>query len=133
MSLDVAIHNGLEAVDQAFSQLMNELTGNASAEDRDTWPEKRNAATAYLGGTPEPDDAALIVTAATLRGVDPVAFSQEIIEKATQFKHLIGLADGLKGRAREMVRAATTEAEVRDALDAMEAQAFAAIAQMEGA
>ncbi len=101
-------------------------TDNATAEERDTWPAKSAAATAYLANTATAAQTAFIEAKSVRGGVTPDALAQTIVTKADAFLGHIGQADDLRASGRVAVEAATTHADLQAALDAFEAEAQAA-------
>ena len=110
-------------VKATHASYLRQATDNATPEERDTWPAKSAAATAYLAGTATAAQIAFMGAAAARDGVTPDALAQTIITKADAFLGHIGQADDLSASGRAAVEAATTHDALQAALDAFEAEA----------
>jgi len=130
MSLEVAKSNGLDEIDEAHSEILEFLTGNATAAERDTWETKEQAAIAYVAGTADAIQTSMIETEAGLTGELPADLAANILANAAAFKSFIGLASGIRRKGRNAVIAATTEAEVHTILVNLSDEADAALAQV---
>lgn len=118
--------SALVTVKATHASYLRLATDNATAEERDTWPAKSAAATAYLANTATAAQTAFIEAKAVRDGVTPDALAQAIITKADALLGHIDQADYLSASGHIAVEAATTHADLQAALDAFEAEAQAA-------
>jgi hypothetical protein len=110
-------------IDVAHAGFIGALAGDATSEERDTWPEKASAARAMVAGTAEASQSAMIVAEAAGDGTGPAALAAVIVAKADAMRDLIGAASGLRRKARAAVAAASDESVDIDAV----ADAIAAV------
>lgn len=96
-------------IDWEHSRFLRELTGNATTEERDTWKTKEEAARAYITGNATDGQTAMIELEAQGDGTDPAVLAQLIVAKAERFQNLIGIAAGLKSKAKAAIKQATDE------------------------
>lgn len=101
-------------------------TDSATPEERDTWPAKNAAATAYLANTATAGQTALIEAEAAGGGIAPDALAQTITAKADAFLGHVGQAGALCASGCAAVEAATTHDELQAAMQAFDAEAQAA-------
>jgi len=99
-----------ERINNIHAALMRTLTGGATVEERDTWKTKEEAARAYLDGSASNGQKAMIDFEAAGAGEDPVALATRIVTKAESFQALIGIAAGLRQKARAGITMATDPA-----------------------
>ena len=109
--------NALAEVDATHASYLRVLLENASQEERDTWPVKSAAATAYLANTATAAQTAFIEAKAARGGVTPDTMAEKIISKAdAHLGHIIQAEDFLAS-GRAAVEAASTHDELQAALD----------------
>ncbi|MBF9049881.1 FAD-binding dehydrogenase [Roseobacter sp. HKCCD9010] len=118
--------SAIATVYDTHASYLRQATDNATPEERDTWPAKSAAATAYLAGTATAAQIAFMDAAAARDGVTPDGLAGTIITKADAYLGHIGQADDLRASGRAAVEAATTHDALQAALDAFEAEAQAA-------
>ncbi|WP_299773125.1 hypothetical protein [uncultured Tateyamaria sp.] len=121
----------LAEVKATHASYLRQATDNATPEERDTWPAKSAAATAYLAGTATAAQTAFMGAAAARGGVTPDALAETIITKADAYLGHIGQADDLRASGRAAVEAATTHDALQAALAAFETEAHAAFEALE--
>lgn len=97
------------SIDQVHSKFLRELTGNASVEERDTWKIKEEAARALIANEATPGQQAMIENEALGDGRDARILAQTIVAKADAFSKLIGLAAGLKAKAKAAIVTASDD------------------------
>lgn len=107
--------HALTQIQHGHATLLRRLTGNVTLEERDTWMVKEQAARAYLQDAPEASNAtdgqkALIETEAQGRAQEPADLARVIVAKAEAYQRLVGLAGGLRGKARVAVSKAVVDA-----------------------
>lgn len=149
--------NALVKIDGVHADFMRMLTGNATTEERDTWPAKVTASQFLMTASDEAANAAIaLVTSDDPAAMDDLetlvqdvgpdlttlrTLAVTILTKSRAYKRLIGLASRLRREAKDAITGITDDAQpiedVGDALDAVEqsltAQAGAAIAEWQGA
>ena len=130
--LDTLKTDALFSVDQEHAAQLRHLTGDATVEERDTWPVKAAAAEAYLAGTASAGQSAMIEAEASGDGTDPQVLAQSITTKATSFLALVGKAGELRRKARKAVGEAATLEALDAAMQAIEAEAKAAADALAG-
>jgi hypothetical protein len=96
-------------VDQEHAGFLRNLTGNATIEERDTWKTKEDAARALVAGSATDGQQAMIAYEAQGDGTKPLALAQTIIAKAEAFQSLIGLAAGMKAKAKTAITQASSD------------------------
>ena len=96
-------------VNQKHAHFLLALTGNATDEERDTWQTKEDAARALVDGSATEGQQAMIDYEAQGAGTEPLVLAQKIIAKAEDFQSLIGMAAGLRAKARTAIKEATNE------------------------
>jgi len=120
------------SIDIQHADLMRQLTGGASIEERDTWQSKELAARALLDGSATAAQAEMLGIEAQFIGTDAPALAAIIIGKADAFKRLIGLAAGIRGKSHAGVDAAKTPAELELVGETARAEIAAGMAQLAG-
>ena len=148
--------NALAKIDGVHAKFMWMLTGNATTEERDTWPAKVAASQFLMTATDEAAEAAIaLITSDDPAAIDDLetlvqdvgpdlttlrTLAVTILTKSRSFKRLIGLASRLRREAKEAITGITDDAQpiegVGAALDAIEqsltAEIDAAIAEWQG-
>ncbi len=122
----------LAEVNATHAGYLRQLTERATPEERDTWPAKSAAATAYLANTATDAQSAFIEAAASRRGIAPAEMAQIISTKADAFLGYIGQAEALCEPARVAVKATATHDALQAALEAFRAEAQAAFDALTG-
>lgn len=116
----------IERIDLLHASFMRSLTGDATVEERDTWKPKEEAARAYVDGSASDGQKAMIDLEAAGTGGDPVALAARVVAKAEAFLILIGIAAGLRAKARAAIIPVTADnvplEGIADALDQVFAQ-----------
>ena len=123
----------LVAVNAAHASYLRVLLESATQEERDTWPVKISAATAYLADKATDAQIALIETEAAGGGGTPEELAEKIISKDAAFLGHIGSAGDLRAAGRTAVKAATTHDELQAAMEAFNADVQAAFDALAGA
>lgn len=111
------------AVSERHADLLCSLTGNASAEERDTWAIKAAAATAYLAGNATSTQTAMIEMEATGDACDPSALARKICDKSEQYHVLVGQVGALRSKAKKAVSESVTAQDLMQAMTAFETEA----------
>lgn len=114
----VRLADALAKVDDFHAQVLRDLTGGATVEERDTWKVKEDAARALIAGSATAGQQSMLA----LEGKGDDSTAEEIaaivIAKADAFLTLIGTAAGLRRKARNAVKAAADGAAQYDDVDA---------------
>ncbi|MFI0396040.1 hypothetical protein [Paracoccus jiaweipingae] len=129
--------SALAKIDAEHARYLRALTGGATIEERDTWKPKEEASRAFEAGTATPGQAAMLAAEADGGGITEAELAAKIIAKADAFLALIGVAAGLRAKARAAIMAATDEAvpldqvsgQITAAFTQLDADAKAAVAQ----
>lgn len=96
----------LTSLDQEHAEILRNLTGNATIEERDTWQSKALAAEAIQAGNANPYQLDMIGTEASLSGVEVAELVTTILTKNAGFMKMIGLAAGHRAATREAIKSA---------------------------
>ena len=123
-TLEELVSDSLELVKSNHSRVLNELCGNASIEERDTWPLQKSWATEYLASASEYDKNMLLgllttqeIQMLTADGQDPAThMSTHILLKSEAMDLLTSKAGGLTREADALIEAATSKEDVDTAL-----------------
>jgi hypothetical protein len=109
----VAAKTACAAQVEAFhAELLRNLTGGASAEERDTWVVKAAAAKAVVAGAADAGQQAMLTVEGTARGMTLAEMATMIEAKDAQFKVLVGKAAALRVHGHTLVAAAASEADL---------------------
>lgn len=116
----------LEQINARHGEFLWRLTGDATTEERDTWPVKAEAARAYLAATASMAQTDMIETEAQGRAETATELATLITTKADAFIAFIGIAGELRGEGIAAVTAAAApaidDADVADEIAAAMAQ-----------
>lgn len=88
---------------EIHSAALKTLTGDASIEERDTWPRKAPAAEAFLKGQADAAQIVILEGAAARKGVSIQEVAQLIKINSVITDALIGYADGMLGQAMALI------------------------------
>lgn len=125
---DAITQKALVRVNDTHTMFMRTLTGNATIEERDTWKTKEEAARAMIAGKATDGQTAMITLEAQGDGTDPAQLAATIVAKAEGYQTLIGMAAGLKTKAKAAIAQAVDPALPLDQIEVAIAQVFAQIA-----
>lgn len=114
-------------INTEHAKFLRHLTGDATVEERDTWKTKELAARALIAGDASDGQMAMLSHEAAGAGVEPVTLAQVIIAKAEGFQALIGMAAGLKAKAKTAIYQATDDAVVAEQIGPALEAVFASI------
>ncbi len=121
--------DALAQIDAEHARFLRDLTGGATAEERDTWKVKEEAARAMIAGTATQGQTTMITFEADGDGTDPMVLAQTILAKAEAYQTLIGMAAGLKVKAKAAIMGATNEAVLLDQVETQIEVVFTQLAQ----
>lgn len=130
----------LVRIRDVHADFLRQSTGHATVEERDTWKPKEEAARALIAGSATDGQTTMLQFEAEGGGTDLLVLAQIVVAKAEAFQALIGIAAGIKAKAKSAIMQATDETvpveQVGPALEALFAQlpteADAAVAQWRG-
>lgn len=105
-TLDQHKEEALASLDQKHAEILRNLTGNATIEERDTWQSKALAASAIQDGSANPYQLDMIGTEAALSKVTVEELVTKILTKNAAFMKMIGLAAGHRTATREAIKSA---------------------------
>lgn len=97
------------AMVQWINTFTSELTGNVPAVEPLSWPVKEVAARAYLDGSPDAFQSALIETEAAITGEEPATLAQNIIGKAVLYRAVVARITGLRRKTEAAIDASPVE------------------------
>jgi len=120
--------NAVARVHEMHGELLETATGDATIQERDTWPVKEKAAQAVVDGTVSPAQLGMLTLEADEEGVPVEMLSQAILAKSTSFHLLVGTASKLRSQALKAIAAAPTVEYLDMVLEQMEQTAMAALA-----
>lgn len=115
----------MHRIDQFHSQMMLDLTGNPTNEERNTWPRKLMAALAIDSGDTSELHLRALREGAVQRGLSAEEFAAVIIAKDSKFASLQDIADATRGMARAAVAKMFDEIEDIQAIQAALDKLFA--------
>ncbi len=99
----------ISRIDAVHAEYLRTLTGDATVEERGTWKAKEEAARALVAGDATAGQTAMLRAEANGAGITEAALAAKIIAKADGFLSLIGVAAGLRAKARAAVVAVTDD------------------------
>lgn len=111
------------------AEFLRSLTGDASAEERDTWQTKALAAAAIRDQSAADYQRAMIETEAELAGESELELVEKILGKAKAYHSLIGLATGMKRRTEAKIEAAKSIEEIETIIESARLTAEAKAAE----
>ena len=133
-SLDAAKKRALDAVKREHARQLDTFTGNATQEERDTWPIQLASAQRYLADSNAVDEAYLSGFLTSLEidaGVTVADFANKIISKSELTNVLIQKAAQMKRESEQLIEAAQTDAQLTQILSDLKAQEAQAIADFQ--
>jgi hypothetical protein len=119
-----------QMVRNSHALIVDNLTGNYSVEERDTWPIKVEAARAVKTGTATAEQELMIALECEKTGETPDELADVILAKNAATHIMIGLAAGHRRRTEAAVDAAETDTELMTVLRDAEAEVPALIARL---
>lgn len=129
--LAVAKLSALAAVDRFHAETVQQLAGNPTQVEKDTWSMKLATANAVLANSTVSTEGVAFMTAAgfTTASVQS-AWAAKVQANAAKFAGLVGLADSLRSQAKAAITAAVDEVALDAAIADSKAAALAAIAAL---
>ena len=110
-SLEVCKAWALKSVKVSHSNTIKKLTGNSTEAERDTWPDQREAAKAYINSSADNDDLQMLESLC-LDHESKEELAMRILAKSKLMKILIGKAGGLKRKAEKDIESAKDAYEI---------------------
>ena len=99
-------------INDVHAGFLAKFTGNASTEERDTWPIKLALAKQVIAETASSTDIALMAVEAIGAGITTLELANVIVTKAENYSRLIWLAGSIRKKGIEQVKAASEYSEV---------------------
>lgn len=116
-------------INQFHADTLKALTGNATIEERDTWPSKEAAARAFMKNEADKTQMEMLTIECQFTGEDIMTLSVNIIDKSEQFRRLVGLASGFRRKAMVALTQCKTIEDIQSLLDSLKSQAEELIGQ----
>jgi len=121
----------LAAVDQFHAETVQQLAGNPTQVEKDTWAMKLSTANAVVTkATVSGEGTAFMTAAGITTPVLQTAWAAKVQANAVKFAGLVGLADALRSQAKAAITAAVDQPALDAAQVANKAVALAAIASL---
>lgn len=127
-ALTQARQAALERIRQQHAQALQQLSGDATGEERDTWPVQLQAALAYTAGTASDSQHAMIAEM-LVKDETPPIWAAKVLAKNAAMQQLIGVAQGIKRRAEKAIEVAADSTAIDTALALAKEEAMAAMRQ----
>jgi hypothetical protein len=130
-ALEITRTHAHQIIKDFHATCLRTLSGDASIEERDTWPPQVAAANAVASGVPL--DAGMQAFFTGVGATTPAlqqALASKILTNSAKYQFVMGLAGRLKKSADAAIAAATTPAEIEAALTQSRAAAEAAMAAL---
>jgi hypothetical protein len=127
-SLETVKQQALTTIASHHAQALNELTGNATLEERDTWPVKAEAALAWSRGSASEAQINLLTGEAKAMGEEIDDLVAKISARSDAYHALVGMAAGLKRKSEKQVQDCQSLIQVETALASATEDVQAAIA-----
>lgn len=129
MTFDEAKQQAEVAINQYHADTLKALTGNATIEERDTWPSKEAAARAFMRNEADNTQLEMLNIECQFTSEDIMTLSANIINKSEQFRRLVGLASGFRRKAMVALTQCKTIEDIQSLLDSLKSQAEELIGQ----
>lgn len=131
----------LELIKTRHASVLKELSGNATTEERDTWPIQREWAQVYKSSQPDAEGEFLkgLLTVAEVTGIESqggdaaMVMADKILVKASAMNLLTAKAGGLKREADQAIEAASSYEILEATMEALEVQMDTAIQEFKTA
>ena len=104
--------SAIAVIHAKHGEILEALTGNATIQERDTWPIKERAGRALLDGSASAIEVAMLTAEAEMIGITAEQLAQTIVGKADAFKMLVARAAGLRSQGIASVEACLTPEQV---------------------
>ena len=129
-----AITDAIELIKSRHAQVLADLSGNATVEERDTWPLQKEWSVKYLASQGEYEKALLLglMTQAEVTALGENAaqvMAEKIIAKSAAMDLLTSKAGGLKRTAEEILNSVTDKEQIPAILESLEQQMTQAIVE----
>jgi hypothetical protein len=132
VDLDASKAKAAATVDSQHAEALRGLTGNATTEERDTWPNKAAAARAYLDGAGTASQRAMIEMEAAAKGVPAADMAAKVAGNADQFELMVGKAAAFRQKAKMAIKQTTSVQELEIVLAALRHEMKVAMAAIVG-
>ena len=118
----------LRNVDLYHAHYLTLATGSDTAAERDTWPVKAAAAQAILAASATAVQTGMIELEAVERELTTTELAQIIVDKASAYQQLVGVAGAIRAATRAAIRATTDPDQIAPILAQAQTDAEAAVA-----
>jgi len=118
----------LALIDQLHAQALVKLCGQATVEERDTWPVKLAAAQAVLSGGASDTQEQMLASEAEGKHVELQHLAEQVIFRAEMYQHVVGVAAKLRANAKRSLEGVEA-ANFSETLKAIQQQAQENIAE----
>jgi len=95
-TLEFRQEKAIEQIHEMHAEVLETMTGNATVQERDTWPVKQAAAEAFIAGSASETDILMLTIEAELTQIPVEQLAATVVYKAQVFKQLVGKAAGLR-------------------------------------
>jgi hypothetical protein len=128
--LQAAKDNSLEYLKTVHAQWLTNIIGTDTQEEKDTWTRKLQAAKGYMSGSPTDSDMYYLSLEADQTGETVQELVTLILTNDAKYGYVVGTFAGIRRSGAALVRAATTNLDVRDAVELTLAKADVATQQI---
>jgi hypothetical protein len=133
-TLQQVVSDANDLIKSRHAQVLSDLSGNATVEERDTWPLQKEWAVKYVTSQGEHEKLLLVglMTQAEINALGDTAaqvMAEKIIAKSAAMDLLTSKAGGLKRTAEEILNSATDKKQIPTILESLEQQMSSAIAE----
>lgn len=131
LKLATAIASAQAVIDQFHASTVQELVGNPTQVEKDTWALKLEVANAITNKTAiSAPGQAFLAGASLTTPEEQSTWAAAVLAKSAAYAQVVGLAERLRDAARTAVNASTDEESVQAVLDEQRAAAEAAVASL---
>lgn len=116
-------------IDAVHARFLRNLTGGATAEERDTWQAKATAAKAFVAGDADQFQMQMLTMEAQASGIETTALAQKIIAKSAEYHILIGMASALRNKGHALIEQAQSYDEVSSIVTGLMTEATRTVEQ----
>ena len=131
--LDDIRSEAFDKVNWHYAEVLAEVTGDASPEERDTWAPKLYAASMLLSGNATDSQAFMISAEATGAGVTAPEMAMAIIGKGQEYEATVGVLSGQLQAHLRMIAGAESEEAITTISEGARDAMLGAVAQLKAA
>lgn len=123
-ALTSAKQYALSLIDEQHGSIIQKLLGKPTPEEKDTWRLKVEIAKKLIDDLSLTAESEAFLTSAGIVSVeDRSTWSASVLSKAARYAKVVGTAEKIRDKARSLVRAARTEAEMQAAFHSIRTMA----------